>query len=163
MRLLSLSALALLTVVTPSCTLFHPKQGADAYGTQPPASANPYGEVPQSNPYATPPATTYGQPPGAASNPYSQTPASNPYATQPAASPYGGYEQAQTYPSTPKPSYNPPAQSYSSGGGGGQVVVQPGDNLTKIAKRNNTTISALKSANGLTTDLIRVGQKLNLP
>lgn len=161
MRSLSLSALALLVVVMPSCSLFQKNHNNDPYGQQQP-SANPYGQVPQSNPYATPAANPYG---GAPANPYAAAPASNPY-SQPAG---GGYEQAQTYPSTPPPSSNPYSGggTVSPGGGGsssgGVVVVQPGDNLTKIAKRNNTTISALKSANGLTTDMIRAGQKLKLP
>jgi LysM repeat protein len=41
-------------------------------------------------------------------------------------------------------------------------VVKPGDNLLKIAKANGTTPKALKSANGLKTDIIRVGQKLRI-
>lgn len=169
MRFPTLSALALVaTVVLPSCnSLFHPRQGMDPNGGQQP-SANPYGTVPQSNPYATPAANTYGQP---AANPYSQAPAapSNPYSQAPS-NPYsggGGYEQPQTYPSAPSSPYSghPTSGGGFTGGAssGSEVTVQSGDNLTKIARRNNTTISALKSANGLTSDMIRVGQKLRIP
>jgi LysM repeat protein len=42
-------------------------------------------------------------------------------------------------------------------------VVKSGDTLSRIATRNNTTVSALKQLNGLTTDRINVGQKLKLP
>ncbi|MDB6132579.1 MAG: hypothetical protein JWM59_822 [Verrucomicrobiales bacterium] len=156
MRSISLLAPALLTVILPSCEVFQGKQ-ADTYGAQP--SANPYGEVPQSNPYATPPVSPYTQAPPAPSNPYSQGVPSP-------SNPYGGYEQPQTYPAPStgsSPATAPPSSAYTSGSGGGQVVVQPGDNLTKIAKRNNTTVPALKAANNLTSDMIRAGQKLTLP
>ena len=42
-------------------------------------------------------------------------------------------------------------------------IVQPGDYLAKISKKFNIKISAIKSLNGLTSDKIRVGQKLKLP
>jgi LysM repeat protein len=42
-------------------------------------------------------------------------------------------------------------------------VVKSGDVLGKIASANRTTVSAIKSLNGLTTDKINVGQKLKLP
>ncbi|MBK8984660.1 MAG: LysM peptidoglycan-binding domain-containing protein [Chloroflexi bacterium] len=52
------------------------------------------------------------------------------------------------------------------GGGGGGVIyytVVQGDNLTSIAGRFNTNVAAIKSANGLTSDLIFVGQVLLIP
>ncbi len=42
-------------------------------------------------------------------------------------------------------------------------VVKAGDSLTKIATKNGTTIRALRSANNLKTDQIKVGQKLKIP
>lgn len=42
-------------------------------------------------------------------------------------------------------------------------VVKSGDALEKIAKNNGVSVKALKSANGLRTDRINVGQKLKLP
>ncbi|MBI6871243.1 D-alanyl-D-alanine carboxypeptidase family protein [Clostridium aciditolerans] len=42
-------------------------------------------------------------------------------------------------------------------------IVQPGDSLYLIAKRFNTTISDIKQANNLTSDLIYVGQSLVIP
>lgn len=47
--------------------------------------------------------------------------------------------------------------------GSGTYVVQPGDNLTVVARRNNTTIRALREVNNLSSDTIRVGQTLKLP
>jgi len=42
-------------------------------------------------------------------------------------------------------------------------TVKSGDNLTIIARRFGVTVSALRSANNLTTDRIRVGQVLTIP
>jgi len=50
-----------------------------------------------------------------------------------------------------------------SGMGGNTYTVKSGDTLTRIASRNNTTVKELKSLNGLVTDQIKVGQKLQLP
>lgn len=41
--------------------------------------------------------------------------------------------------------------------------VKSGDNLTKIATAHGVTVRALRSANNLTTDRIRVGQELKIP
>jgi len=41
--------------------------------------------------------------------------------------------------------------------------VQPGDSLWKIARRYATTIGAIKKANRLTRDMIRVGKRLKIP
>jgi len=42
-------------------------------------------------------------------------------------------------------------------------TVKPGDSLTKIAKDHGTTVNALRKANKLTTDRIKVGDKLKIP
>jgi LysM repeat protein len=49
----------------------------------------------------------------------------------------------------------PPAQT--------TYIVQPGDNLFRIALRYGTTVDALKAANGLTGNTIYVGQTLVIP
>lgn len=46
---------------------------------------------------------------------------------------------------------------------GGTYVVKPGDSLNKIAQSNGVTVAALKQANGLGAQGVRVGQTLNLP
>ena len=70
--------------------------------------------------------------------------------------------------STPKPV----AKSASHSGGAsasapvaaaGEYVVKSGDSLSRIASRNGTTIKALREANHLTGDKLRIGQKLVLP
>ena len=45
----------------------------------------------------------------------------------------------------------------------GQYVVKSGDSLGRIARAHHTTVSAIKSANGLTSDRIVAGQTLKLP
>ncbi len=44
-----------------------------------------------------------------------------------------------------------------------EYVVQPGDSLWLIAKRYGTTVEALKQLNGLTSDLLNIGQVLKIP
>ncbi len=46
---------------------------------------------------------------------------------------------------------------------GGNYVVKSGDSLSVIAKKHGTTVKAIKDANNLKNDNIRVGQKLNVP
>ncbi|TXE19577.1 LysM peptidoglycan-binding domain-containing protein [Psychroserpens burtonensis] len=41
-------------------------------------------------------------------------------------------------------------------------TVSKGDTLYNIAKRNNTTVESIKSLNGLVSNLIKIGQKLQL-
>jgi len=45
----------------------------------------------------------------------------------------------------------------------GKYIVKAGDSLWKIAKNNGITVAALKQANSLTKDTLRVGQKLVIP
>jgi LysM repeat protein len=47
--------------------------------------------------------------------------------------------------------------------GAGEYVVKPGDTLGHIAARNGTSSKAIKQLNNLTSDALRVGQKLALP
>lgn len=44
-----------------------------------------------------------------------------------------------------------------------RYVVQAGDSLWLIAQKYNTTVNAIKSLNGLTSDLINIGQVLRIP
>jgi LysM repeat protein len=59
---------------------------------------------------------------------------------------------------TPKP--QPPA---APTGHTVEVTVKKGDMLEKIARNNHTTVDAIKKANGLTSDKLKVGQKLKIP
>lgn len=47
--------------------------------------------------------------------------------------------------------------------GGNAYVVQRGDSLFRIARKFGATVEALKTANGLKTDVIRIGQVLIIP
>jgi LysM repeat protein len=53
----------------------------------------------------------------------------------------------------------------AAGGMGGEQIytVKSGDNLTKIATHYGISVKALRAANGLKTDSIKVGQKLKIP
>lgn len=58
----------------------------------------------------------------------------------------------------------PSAATMDAGTGGEQTYsVKSGDTLTKIASQFGVTIKALRSENNLTTDKIKVGQKLKIP
>ena len=51
----------------------------------------------------------------------------------------------------------------SSAENGTVYTVKSGDTLTGIAQRHGTTVSALRSANGLRTSRLLIGQKLKIP
>lgn len=61
------------------------------------------------------------------------------------------------------PPPSPVVTTASSPAGGRGYVVQPGDTLSDIAKRNGVSLSALRAANRLDGDHIRVGQALSIP
>lgn len=63
----------------------------------------------------------------------------------------------------PSPRIAAGATGSISNGGDHTYVVKSGDTLFKIAKTHNTTPKALRSANRLRTDQIKVGQKLIIP
>ncbi len=44
-----------------------------------------------------------------------------------------------------------------------EIVVRRGDSLSTLARRHNTSISALRESNGLAGDFLRIGQRLRLP
>jgi LysM repeat protein len=43
------------------------------------------------------------------------------------------------------------------------ITVKSGDTLFSLAKRYNTTVPAIKSANGLSSDVLKDGRKLTIP
>jgi LysM repeat protein len=115
----------------------------------------------------------------------------DPYQTYPAAGGYGqqsypqqgGYapagEQAQVYPAgggqaqggydanagyTDQTGYADPAPAaVSSGGGGRSYTVKKGDTLSRISRSQGASVNQIMRANGLSSDLIRVGQTLRIP
>jgi len=70
---------------------------------------------------------------------------------------------ASATPAKPQAKPAEPAPAASSSAKSTSYAVVAGDNLTKIAKRNNTTVAKLKQANGLTADSLKVGQILKIP
>jgi LysM repeat protein len=64
----------------------------------------------------------------------------------------------------PPPTAAPaPAPASEPAGGPQTYTVRSGDTLTKIATNFKTTVKALRAANNLKTDQIKVGQKLVIP
>lgn len=61
---------------------------------------------------------------------------------------------------------NPPAgaaEGYTPGYGETPYMVQPGDTLFSIAMRYGTSVESLVYANGLTSEMINIGQMLTIP
>jgi len=56
-----------------------------------------------------------------------------------------------------------PSAAADTSAGGETYAVKSGDTLGKIAKSYGVSVKALRSANSLTTDKIKVGQKLKIP
>lgn len=139
------------------------------------ASTNPY----QNNPYYGPGGSDYS------SN-------TTDYSTEPSSAKYPSYsDSAYTPPTQPSsndsslptvptvPAYSGPAPSYSgtapahsstSSGSysqpsseGGNYTVAPGENLYRISLKHNTSVAAIKQANGLSEDTIHPGQVLRIP
>lgn len=75
----------------------------------------------------------------------------------------GGAAPTATKPAATQIPSGPTATTAPSTGSGGTYTVQPGDNLFRIALKFGTTVAAIKAANGLTSDTIRVGQVLIIP
>ena len=84
--------------------------------------------------------------------------------TTPTATPGGFGELTGGATATPKPAATPaPAATPSAAKEGSTYVVRWGDTLFSIAQRFGVTVDAIKSANGLTSDFITVGQELKIP
>lgn len=122
----------------------------------------------------------YNPYPGSSGTPsYQEYQPSQPQPSQPQYQTYTPPQQQQSYaPSpdyTPSPDYSAPPSSPApkkkkststgtkSSRGGSSYTVKGGDTLYRIARNKGTTVSKIKSANGLTSDLIRPGQTLKIP
>ena len=114
-------------------------------------ASNPY----QDNPYYGPTATTGTT--TATSDYAAVAPATTNY-TPPAPAP-----AAPAYTPPAAPAYTPPAAPANNYGGTTSHVVAKGDTLYNLSKRYGTSIVAIQSANGLNSDLIVLGQTLNIP
>jgi membrane-bound lytic murein transglycosylase D len=79
--------------------------------------------------------------------------------------------EANTYASTSSHKYEQSKNSHrysksherkKRGSRSREVTIQQGDNLSKIAKRNHTTVAELKRKNKIKGDRIRAGQKIRV-
>ncbi|MEM8952946.1 MAG: LysM peptidoglycan-binding domain-containing protein [Verrucomicrobiota bacterium] len=122
------------------------------------ASTDPYAD-PYGYGYGTNP---YGQPEQGA---YQST--NNDYVSVTPTQPSNDYANAyQQQPAYSEPSYTAPSPSYSSpasSSSGRTYTVQSGDNLYRIGLNHGVNVSALKSANGLSSDIIHPGDVLTIP
>ncbi len=60
-------------------------------------------------------------------------------------------------------SSGPVSRPAASTAGGKTYTVAKGDTLSSIARKNGTTVSALKQANGMSSDTVVLGSKLRIP
>lgn len=123
------------------------------------ASTNAY----QNNPYYSSSGNTTN---------YSSTPSNSSYPsyTENTYTPPTSVPSVPSVPTYNQPTYTGPATSGGSsapvsytGSGSKTHTVSSGENLYRISQKNGTTVAALKSANGLTSDVIRPGQQLVIP
>lgn len=132
----------------PYATNYGGDGGYNPYPSQPGyASSEPaYPQTPayQQPAYQTPPETAVAPQPDPYA--YSKPPQSEPAAAKKTASSSTGGSAKKKAVSS--------AKRYS---------VKKGDTLYAIARRNGTSVSKLKAANGLSSDLIRPGQSLKIP
>jgi LysM repeat protein len=79
------------------------------------------------------------------------------------------YEAASVYQNNPVPSgneqhYTPPqGQAYVAPAGTGAHIVKKGDTLYNLSRHYGTTVSAIRQSNGISGDLIRIGERLRIP
>jgi LysM repeat protein len=75
---------------------------------------------------------------------------------------YSSDQGSTTYVSAPRVTYEAPNRSFETSQSTRHYVVK-GDTLYNIAKRNGTSVTAIKTANGLTDNTIGLGQTLIVP
>lgn len=150
-----LSAL-LLSLLAVSCKNTQDSQYEDPYVSN-------FGNDGGYNPY--PDSGGYSQP--APSTPSYDTPPSDPYAFSSSSSSSGSSSSSYTPPKTstssPKPKTSSSSKSTAKKSSSRSHTVARGDTLYGLARKYGTSVSKIKSANGLSSDLIRIGQRLKIP
>lgn len=157
-----LSALAALAAALVSCKTAQNEAAADPY-------ASNYGSDGGYNPY--PGSTGYVASTSPQQPAYQQPSYQEPTYQQPPvqeADPYS-FDAPKTSPSssgsssTKKTASSSTAKKKTSTAKSKSYTVKKGDTLYGIAKKNGSTVAKIKSANGLSGDLIRPGQSLKVP
>lgn len=120
------------------------------------ATSNPGVYNDPSNPYAVPGVTTQG-------GGYAATP------QQPAVNPSPNYQPIPTAPTTTVPPLYPstpsttPVSPSSPSIGGTTHTVSSGESLWGLSRKYGVSVDEIRSANGISGDLIRTGQVLSIP
>lgn len=147
LRILGFASISLLFA---SCETTN-TSGSDGY-------ASNYGTDGGYNPY--PGQSGYGQSsPGNYTPPPPPVPEPDPYAFAPEPAPAPAPKKTTS--SSSSSSTKKPSSSSSSTRT--THTVKSGDTLYSLARKHGTTVAKIKSANGLSSDLIRIGQKLKIP
>lgn len=163
MNIKALSACSL-SLALVSCSAFDPeyqeykKQKESGTESNATPNADPYSNI-ANNPYGVPSNSPQG---GGEVGQYSPNPTTPPY------QPLPGVPSGQSsYPSipnntTPTPGYTGTAPTYNPGTVSTHVVAK-GDSLWSLSQKYGTSVDSIRQANGLNSDLIVVGQTLQIP
>lgn len=165
MTALRFIALSTTCLALASCENTKKSSSSDPY-------ASNYGNDGHYNPYP-------GQSGYASSTPKYQTPPapppSLPAQPEPPANPYAFSGSKKVTPTTSSPTpqktvassgsakKSTPSKSTAKKSSGSRYTVVKGDTLSAIARKKGSSVAKIKSANGLTGDLIRLGQSLKIP
>jgi membrane-bound lytic murein transglycosylase D len=72
------------------------------------------------------------------------------------------YSKSKRSPKSKRSRYTKSKSRKKSSSAGRSITVRKGDTLSSIAKRNHTTVAALKKKNGIRGNNIRAGKKLRV-
>jgi len=114
------------------------------------SGGDPYSNI--ANPYGVP----SGAPQGGEVGQYNANPSTPPFQPLPGVPPTQG-----NYPTIPNS--NPPAYNNNAPATVTTHVVAKGDSLWGLSRKYGTSADAIRQANGLTSDLIQLGQTLQIP